>query len=210
MKNKSYFFSGPNKVSFDSFFLTLSNRFRLPMIRCKAVKLPIPKNPMSPQGLSSSSSSTLRWKYDVFLSFRGEDTRTSFTDHLYDALKRKGVLTFRDDEKLERGKSISQELLNAIEESRFAIIIFSRNFASSTWCLNELEKIVRSVKETGLTILPVFYDVDASDVPNQTGPFQNAFHDLEDRFKENMEKVEIWRAALREVANLAGWPLQNR
>ena len=180
------------------------------MIRCKAVILPIPKNPMSPQGLSTSSSSTLRWKYDVFLSFRGEDTRTSFTDHLYDALKRKGVLTFRDDEKLERGKSISQELLNAIEESRFAIIIFSRNFASSTWCLNELEKIVRSVKETGLTILPVFYDVDASDVRNQTGPFQNAFHDLEDRFKENMEKVEIWRAALREVANLAGWSLQNR
>ena len=130
--------------------------------------------------MSTSSSSTLRWKYDVFLSFRGEDTRTSFTDHLYDALKRKGVLTFRDDEKLERGKSISQELLNAIEESRFAIIIFSRNFASSTWCLNELEKIVRSVKETGLTILPVFYDVDASDVRNQTGPFQNAFHDLED------------------------------
>ena len=74
------------------------------------------------------------------------------------------VLTYRDDEKLERGKSISQELLNAIEESRFAIVIFSRNYASLTWCLNELEKIVRSMKETGLTILPVFYDVEASDV----------------------------------------------
>nr|XP_023874624.1 TMV resistance protein N-like [Quercus suber] len=173
----------------------------------------IPTNSVSHQGLSTSSpycSSTPRWKYDVFLSFRGEDTRRSFTDHLYDALKRKGVLTFRDDEKLERGKSISQELLNAIEESRFAIIIFSENYASSTWCLNELEKIVRTMKETRLTILPVFYDVNASDVRNQTGPFQNAFHDLKDQFKENMEKVEIWRAALREVANLAGWPLQNR
>ena len=66
------------------------------------------------------------------------------------------------------------------------------------------------MKEMGLTILPVFYDMDASDVRNQTGPFQNAFDDLEDQFKGNMEKVEIWRAALREVANLAGWPLQNR
>ena len=165
---------------------------------------------MRPQGLSTSSSSTPWWKYDVFLNFRGEDTRRSFTDHLYDALKRKGVLTFRDDEKLERGKSISQELSKAIEESRFAIVVFSRNYASSTWCLNELEKILRSMKETGLTILPVFYDVDASDVRNQTGHFQNAFDDLEDRFKGNMEKVEIWRAALREVANLAGWPLRNR
>ena len=124
--------------------------------------------------------------------------------------KKKGILTFRDDEKLERGKSISEELLKVIEESRFAIIIFSENYASSTWCLNELEKIVRSMKETGLTILSVFYDVDASDVRNQTGPFQNAFDDLEDQFKGNMEKVEIWRAALREVANLAGWSLQNR
>uniref|UniRef100_A0A7N2LHR6 TIR domain-containing protein n=1 Tax=Quercus lobata TaxID=97700 RepID=A0A7N2LHR6_QUELO len=123
--------------------------------------LEIPTNSMSPQRLSTSSqssSSTRWWKYDVFLNFRTEDTRRSFTNHLYDDLKRKGVLTFRDDEKLERGKSISQELLNAIEESRFAIIIFSRNYASSTWCLNELEKIVRSMKEIGLTILPVFHD----------------------------------------------------
>ena len=35
----------------------------------------------------SSSSSTRQPKYDVFLSFRGEDTRTNFTDHLYVALK---------------------------------------------------------------------------------------------------------------------------
>ena len=140
---------------FYSFFLTLSNRhtrhsFGLP------IPIPSPRNFMRPQGLSTSSSSTPWWKYDVFLSFRGEDTRRSFTDHLYDALKRKGVLTFRDDEKLERGKSISQELSKAIEESRFAIVVFSKNYASSTWCLNELEKILRSMKETGLTILPVF------------------------------------------------------
>ena len=78
---------------------------------------------------SPSSSSTPQWKYEVFLSFRGVDTRRGFTDHLYAALKRKGILTFRDDEELERGKSISLELLKAIEESRFAIIIFSRNYA---------------------------------------------------------------------------------
>ncbi|KAL0000695.1 hypothetical protein SO802_014476 [Lithocarpus litseifolius] len=41
-----------------------------------------------------------------------------FTDHLYAALQQKGILTFRDDEELERGKSISPELLKAIEESR--------------------------------------------------------------------------------------------
>ncbi|KAK5844547.1 hypothetical protein PVK06_000687 [Gossypium arboreum] len=48
-----------------------------------------------------SPSSAFRGKYDVFLSFRGEDTRQNFTDHLYAAFKRRGIITFRDDEKLE-------------------------------------------------------------------------------------------------------------
>ena len=92
--------------------------------------------------LSPSSSSTRQWKYDVFLSFRGEDTRNNFTDHLYVALQQKDILTFRDEEELEKGKSIS-ELFKTIEESQFAIIIFSKNYASSTWCLDEFAKIVK-------------------------------------------------------------------
>uniref|UniRef100_A0A2N9FUY5 ADP-ribosyl cyclase/cyclic ADP-ribose hydrolase n=1 Tax=Fagus sylvatica TaxID=28930 RepID=A0A2N9FUY5_FAGSY len=83
---------------------------------------------MATQTTSSSSSS---WKYDVFLSFCGVDTRKNFTDHLYTALKEKGIVTFRDDEKLERGKNISLELLKAIEESKYAIIVLSSNYASS-------------------------------------------------------------------------------
>ena len=69
------------------------------------------------------------------------------SDHLYVALKQKGIFTFRDEEELEIGKSISPELLKAIEESRFAIVIFSKNYASSTWCLDELVKIIGCMKE---------------------------------------------------------------
>ena len=151
---------------------------------------------------------TSRWKYDVFLSFSGVDTRRSFTDHLLAALKRKGILTFKDDEGLHRGKSILSELLKAIEESRFAIIIFSKNYASSRWCLDELAEIVKCKKEKGLTILPIFYDVDPSDVRKQTGTFGQAFNKHED--KENIKKVKTWRDALEEVANLSGWHLQDR
>nr|XP_023893288.1 TMV resistance protein N-like [Quercus suber] len=168
---------------------------------------------MSTQGALTplpSSSSKPRWKYEVFLSFRGEDTRRSFTDHLYDALKKKGILTFRDDEKLERGKSISEELSKAIEESRFAIIIFSENYASSRWCLDELVHIIRCKKEIGLEVVPVFYHVNPSDVRHQRGTFAQAFDKHKECFKESIEKVEIWRAALREVTDLSGWDLQDR
>ena len=158
---------------------------------------------------SSSSNSTPPWKYEVFLSFRGEDTRNSFTDHLYAALKEKGIVTFRDEEKLETGKSISPELMQAIEESRFAIVILSKNYASSTWCLDELVKIVGCMKEIGTTVLPVFYDLDPSNVRKQTGTFAQAFAKHEEHFKDNVKKVQTWRIALREVANLKGWHLQN-
>ena len=159
---------------------------------------------------SSSSTFTPRWKYDVFLSFRGKDTRNNFTDHLYFALKQKGISTFRDDEKLERGKSISPELSKAIEESRFAIVIFSRNYAFSTWCLDELAKVIGCVKETGMTVLPIFYNVDPSDIRKQIGTFAQAFVEHEERFKENIKKVQKWRDALREAGNLSGWHLQDR
>ena len=165
---------------------------------------------MSSQGASMSSLSSSSTPYEVFLSFRGVDTRRGFTDHLYAALQRKGILTFRDDEELERGKSISPELLKAIEESRFAIVIFSRNYAFSTWCLVELAHIVKCMRERKLMIWPIFYDVDPSDVRKQTGTFGQAFNDHEKRFKDNIKTVEMWRAALREVANLSGWHLQDR
>ena len=157
---------------------------------------------------SPSSSDTPRWTYDVFLSFRGKDTRNNFTDHLFDALKRKGIFTFRDDEKLERGKSISPELEKAIEESRFSIVILSRNYAFSRWCLEELAKIVGCRKKKGMTVLPIFYNVDPSDVRKQTGTFAQAFVEHEKRFK--IEEVEKWRDALIEVANLSGWDLKDR
>ena len=167
-------------------------------------------SPQKTSSLSSFSSSTPWWKYDVFLSFRGEDTRSSFTDHLYVALKQRGIVTFRDEENLEIGKSISPELLKAIKESRFAIVILSRNFASSTWCLDELTKIIGCLKEMTTTVLPIFYDVDPSDVRKQTGTFAQAFFEHEERFKDDIEKVQTWRVALETVANLKGWHLQDR
>ena len=166
--------------------------------------------PSSSSSSSSSSSPSRRCKYDVFLSFRGEDTRTKFTDHLYSALKRKGISTFRDDEKLKRGTFIAPELLRAIEESRFAVVILSRDYASSRWCLTELTKIVECMEKTRLVVLPVFHYVDPSHVRNQMGTFAEAFAEHEEHLKNNIGRVQMWKVALTKVANLAGWDLKNR
>ncbi|XP_050254075.1 disease resistance protein RUN1-like isoform X5 [Quercus robur] len=159
---------------------------------------------------SSSSSSCSRRNYDVFLSFCGVDTRKNFTDHLYTALKRKGIDTFWDDEKTERGKYISPKLLKAIEESKYAIIVLSTNYASSRWCLTELAKIVECMKKTRLTILPVFYHVEPSDVRNQSGNLAKAFAKHEEDTKVNTEDVQAWKAALKDVGHISGWHVHDR
>ncbi|ESR45017.1 hypothetical protein CICLE_v10002432mg [Citrus x clementina] len=164
----------------------------------------------------TSSSSThhqiLQTKYDVFLSFRGEDTRNNFTDHLHAALIRNGFVAFKDDETLERGNEISSELSKAIEESNVSIVILSKNYASSPWCLDELAKIVEcGNKKKDRKVFAVFYGVDPADVRKQKGEdFERVFAKYEEEFKENQEKVLKWRAALTRVASLAGLHLQDR
>jgi hypothetical protein len=155
------------------------------------------------------SPSKPRWNYDVFLSFRGEDTRKTFTDHLYTALVHAGIHTFRDDDELPRGNHISTELLKAIQESRVSIVVFSQGYASSSWCLDELVEILHCKNTIGQILLPIFYDVNPSDVRKQTGTFAEAFARHEDRFQSEMERVHKWRAALTEAANYSGWDLQN-
>uniref|UniRef100_A0A2N9EF29 TIR domain-containing protein n=1 Tax=Fagus sylvatica TaxID=28930 RepID=A0A2N9EF29_FAGSY len=160
------------------------------------------------KGASSSSSFTERCRYDVFLSFRGEDTRNGFTGHLNGILHYHGINTFIDDE-LPKGEEISAELLEAIESSRISIIVFSQNFASSTWCLDELVKILECKKNNGQTVLPVFYNVDPSDIRNQKGKFGEALAKHEERFKNNMERVQEWREALNEAGKISGWHYKN-
>ncbi|CAN6569905.1 unnamed protein product [Malus baccata var. baccata] len=159
----------------------------------------------------SSSSSSYRCSYHAFLSFRGQDTRKGFTDHLYRALELAGIHTFRDDDEIKRGENIESELEKAIQESQVSIIVFSKDYASSRWCLNELLKIMeRRNTDHRHVVLPVFYDVDPSDVRKQCGPFAEAFARHEERFSTEMDKVEQWRRAFGDVASLGGMVLGDR
>ncbi|KAM5585942.1 hypothetical protein ABKV19_005050 [Rosa sericea] len=93
-----------------------------------------------------SWSSSYRRKHEVFLSFRGADTRLAFMGHLHAALIHCGISTFRDDIDLEKGKSIRKQLDKAIEGSKVWVVIVSPDYASSKWCLNELLKILECRK----------------------------------------------------------------
>lgn len=154
---------------------------------------------------SSSSSSFIHAFPYVFLSFRGEDTRTNFTGNLYNYLRQKGFRTFIDHEELSRGEEITPALLEAIQQSRIAIIVFSKNYASSTFCLDELAKILKHLNEEGRLVWSVFYGVDPSEVRHQRGSYGEALSKHQRRFKNDKDKVQKWRLALRKAADICGW-----
>jgi len=154
-------------------------------------------------------SSTFPIKYEVFLSFRGADTRTNFTSHLLNALTQKSINAFIDYE-LTRGHYTWPTLATAIEESLLSIVVLSENYASSTWCLKELAHILECRKKRGLVVIPVFYEVDPSHVRKLSGSFETSFakHERDstswDRISRRKD-VSVWKAALKEVANISGW-----
>ncbi|CAI0418053.1 unnamed protein product [Linum tenue] len=129
--------------------------------------------------------------YHVFLSFRGKDTRRNFTDHLHRALKQEGFHTFKDDNDINRGKNIGEETKQAIRQSRVSIIVFSKDYTSSFWCLDELAMIMEEHRRSAPyhVVVPVYYDVNPADLAKQMG---SCFA----KGSAEMEIVGVWKEAL--------------
>ena len=155
---------------------------------------------------SHSSSTPVRKKlYDVFISFRGKDTRNVFTCHLYKALSDKKIKVFLDEENLKKGDEISPAIMKAIQESKISVVVLSKNYASSSWCLEELCHILQCKEIDEQIVLPIFYHVDPSHVRRQQASYATALTALEQRFRYKKDEVKQWRNALTTVSNLSGW-----
>ncbi|KAF7850755.1 hypothetical protein BT93_L5048 [Corymbia citriodora subsp. variegata] len=164
--------------------------------------------PNSEAGTSSDATQAFEGEYQVFLSFRGPDTRYNFTDFLYHNLINAGVRVFRDEDELQEGKVIGENLLHAINNSILYIPIFSQNYASSKWCLRELALRVDNVSKSDdkKSIFPIFLDVEPEDVKLKTPLYNTAFLDHEKNFPN---EVEDWRKSLKEVDEIKGWNVQK-
>ncbi|KAM0001569.1 putative TIR domain-containing protein [Helianthus debilis subsp. tardiflorus] len=157
-----------------------------------------------PGSSSSSSTHDLNHRYDVFLSFRGVDTRNGFTDHLYNTLLGARINTFLDDEEIETGEPLKPELESAIRSSRACIIVLSENYASSRWCLDELVLILEQKRKFNQIVIPIFYHVEPTDVRKQQSTFMKAMAQHKERMNAEAQKMELWERALTQVANLKG------
>ncbi|CAN6926894.1 unnamed protein product [Brassica oleracea] len=160
----------------------------------------------SPSSPSPKSTLPRNCIHDVFPSFHGADVRKSFLSHLLKECRSKGINLFIDNE-ITRGEFIGPELKKSIKGSRIAIVLLSKRYASSSWCLDELVEIMKCKEELGQTVMPVFYEVDPTDVKKQAGDFGKVFKKT-CKGKTN-EVIVKWSQALAKVATLAGYHSKN-
>ncbi|KAI6701547.1 hypothetical protein NL676_015871 [Syzygium grande] len=154
-----------------------------------------------------------QWKHDVFVSFRGKDVRNNFISHLFSRLDEAGIDYFSDEDKEDAGEEINDKLSRAIRHSRFALVVFSKNYADSKSCLNELVEILecrRQFKNHGHVAVSVFHGVSTADVSKLTSgsEFARGFERLCESKRDDAQ-IKIWRDALVEATHLSGFHLQN-
>ncbi|XP_010418224.1 PREDICTED: disease resistance protein RML1B-like isoform X2 [Camelina sativa] len=156
---------------------------------------------------SPSCFTSRNYKFNVFSSFHGPDVRKTLLSHLREQFKRNGITMFNDQE-IKRSAMISPSLKEAIKESRISIVILSKKYASSSWCLDELVEILECKKARGQMVMTIFYQVEPSDVRYQTGDFGIAFNKTCAR-KTNYKEKKKWSRALKYVGNIAGEDFKN-
>ncbi len=143
--------------------------------------------------------------FDVFLNHRGSDVKRNFAAHLHQALQEAGCRPFLDMESLEKGFHGQKKIYEALGCASVHVAIFSKHYADSDYCLDELCAMLESTK----LIIPVFYDVSPSVLrcENPDGPYTKAF--LKFHGRRSASEVKKWKAALHEAAKLIGFKLDD-
>ncbi|XP_027337079.1 TMV resistance protein N-like [Abrus precatorius] len=206
-KNKSGIFS----LNDDAFGVRFAPYHTFSISRLASVDLKVIHRISQSMSFSSSSFSNPRWIYDVFINFRGEDTRNSFVSHLHASLANAGIQTFID-ESLRKGKMLKVELMEAIKASHIAVVVFSKSYAESSYCLHELTEIMQCHASYGQVVVPIFYDVDPADVRHHKGAFGEPLEALAaKRYSQEVAEPMLswWKKALTQAANLTGWDIKS-
>lgn len=144
-----------------------------------------------------------KYKYDVVIS---SGPRQRIASRLFRGLRDKGFVVYRSGARFE-GECLHSPTIEAIEESRITIVILCKKYASCWWCLDELKKILECRKTKNQLVFPIFVKINPSDVRQQRGSYGEAMAEHELRFGSDSKKVQNWRSALTQVANLRGWEL---
>jgi len=147
--------------------------------------------------------------YDVLINFSGEEIKKKFVSHLDSALSAVGFTTFLHHENAVKSTHIQQPIL---ELCRVAIIVFTKTYSESAWCLHQLQQIIQWHQTYSRHVLPIYYEIEPSDVRLQKGDFGKAFKATAHQTfsgQQLEDAMSRWSHALTNAANIFGWDESN-
>lgn len=159
-----------------------------------------------------TTSVSCNYRYDVFISHRGPDTKKTFASYLYRRLLSHGFSAFLDQQELQEGLDFPCQIARAIETASVHVAILSPRYPESPWCLEELILM----RESGAPILPVFYHLKPAKLR-----YGEALHELQmkrtydphtDKTQQRYDSdtIQKWRNALSSFADVSGFDLDGK
>ncbi|MCW4470354.1 DUF1883 domain-containing protein [Flavobacterium sp. MFBS3-15] len=102
-------------------------------------------------------------KYDVFISHASED-KDDIVRPLAHALQSKQLRVWYDEFELRIGDSLRQKIDKGLANSRFGIVVLSKNFIRKGWTNYELDGIITKSISGEQIVLPLWHNITKQEV----------------------------------------------
>lgn len=103
-------------------------------------------------------------EYDVFICHASED-KQDFVKPLADALVKQNLKVWYDEFELTLGDSLREKIDYGLANSRYGVVVLSKNFFRKKWPKEELDGLAaRQTSEGKKVMLPMWYKVSYEDV----------------------------------------------
>ncbi len=102
-------------------------------------------------------------EYDVFISHASED-KDEVVRPLANSLKSKGIKVWYDEFEMRIGDSLRRKIDKGLANSRFGIVVISKDFIKKGWTNYELDGIITKAISGEQIILPIWHNITKREV----------------------------------------------
>jgi len=102
-------------------------------------------------------------EYDVFISHASED-KDEVVRPLAHALKNEGLTVWYDEFELKIGDSLRRKIDKGLANSKFGIVVLSKDFIKKGWTNYELDGIITKAVSGEQVVLPIWHNITKKEV----------------------------------------------
>jgi hypothetical protein len=102
-------------------------------------------------------------EYDVFISHASEDKDEVVRPLVY-SLQSHGLKVWYDEFEMKIGDSLRRKIDKGLANSKFGIVVLSKNFISKGWTNYELDGIITKVNSGEQILLPIWHNITKKEV----------------------------------------------